>query len=190
MIKQEYISNELTHFVGRKEPNQDQQYSLFSKILREGLLSHPPHMRSVSGGIMAPANGKLSDNNLFIPQAICFCDIPYSNIKIHIDKYSQFGISFSKDFIIENGGSPVFYIPKDCKLKLSGAKSSVEKVKISDYFNEIIEKYKLNHFGAQNLMLPSPDNMDIFRFFASRLLGYIIFFDHNLPDDHPENYYF
>lgn len=190
MSVQRYISNELTHFVGRKEANQDQQYYLFSKILKEGFLSHSPHMKGVSGGIIAPPNGKLSDNNLFISQSICFCDIPHNDIEIHINKYSQFGISFTKDFIVENGGSPVFYIPIDCKLKLSDAKSNIETVKISDYFNEIIEKYKLNEFGSKNLILKSVDNVDIFRFFASRIFGYIIFFDHNLPDDHPKNYYF
>jgi len=39
---QRYISRELTHFVGRGLPLEE-QYGTFIKILSSGWITHPPH---------------------------------------------------------------------------------------------------------------------------------------------------
>ena len=96
---QRYISNELTHFIGRGKPI-NSQYNLLIKILREGWLTHPPHNPNIRGNLTVKPSAKISKNEMYSPQIVCFCDIPIEDLSIHIKKYSRFGISFSKDFII------------------------------------------------------------------------------------------
>jgi hypothetical protein len=44
MPQQRYVSRELTHFVGRGRPEED-QYQLLLTVLRDGWLTAPPHDR-------------------------------------------------------------------------------------------------------------------------------------------------
>ena len=55
---------------------------------------------------------------------LCFCDIPIAELSIHVKKYSCFGLSFSKQFIIGKGGKPVLYIPKQIAVDLDIACSN------------------------------------------------------------------
>jgi hypothetical protein len=41
---------------------------------------------------------------------VCFCDLPLSLIKSHLNEYGQFGIGLKKQWGINHGVSPVFYI--------------------------------------------------------------------------------
>jgi hypothetical protein len=58
-------------------------------------------------------DARLSEGDMYSARVVCFCDIPLADIPIHMAKYSQFGISFSKRFLTANGASPVFYVAKD-----------------------------------------------------------------------------
>jgi len=42
----------------------------------------------------------------------CFCDIPLSQIKNHINHYGCYGIGLSKEFAINKGVTPIFYVTK------------------------------------------------------------------------------
>jgi hypothetical protein len=46
-------------------------------------------------------------------QVVCFCDIPDTDLAIHVRKYSRFGLAFKKDFLIERGACPVFYVANE-----------------------------------------------------------------------------
>ncbi|MCC6460042.1 MAG: hypothetical protein IT260_06210 [Saprospiraceae bacterium] len=41
---------------------------------------------------------------------VCFCDIPLSKVKSHMNMYGYYGIGLSKAWGIQNGISPLFYI--------------------------------------------------------------------------------
>jgi hypothetical protein len=45
--------------------------------------------------------------------AVCFCDIPVEDFAIHIQKYSSFGLSFLKTFLVKQGANPAFYVASD-----------------------------------------------------------------------------
>jgi hypothetical protein len=127
-----YVSNDLTHFVGRCLPSDQSRYNLLAKIVREGVLLDPSHSgrRDPIFRAIIPADptdgldsssypnvrhdlsSKLSDNALVQFEIVCFCDIPRDELAIHCAKYGCFGLAFSKPFLIAQGASPVMYVPK------------------------------------------------------------------------------
>ncbi|HET6556410.1 MAG TPA: abortive infection system antitoxin AbiGi family protein [Prolixibacteraceae bacterium] len=56
-----------------------------------------------------PSNKNL---DLGIPM-VCFCDIPLSQIKDHVNVYGEYAIGLSKEWAMSNGISPVLYLCKD-----------------------------------------------------------------------------
>jgi hypothetical protein len=54
-------------------------------------------------------------NNYAIPM-VCFCDIPLSQIKDHIDKYGGYALGLSKDWGRNNKLNPVTYLAKSPNL--------------------------------------------------------------------------
>lgn len=130
-----YISDELTHFVGRSLGSDKDRYDLLCKIVREGVLMDPSHAgqrdsifrvvgRPVAGetvtddlvytsdpNVRHDTEAKLSDNSLLQFEVVCFCDIPLDSLGIHCSKYGCFGLAFPKLFLVAQGASPVMYVP-------------------------------------------------------------------------------
>src|SRR5215216_2477466 len=113
MPTQRYVSPELTHFVGRRL-SEDQQYSLLGNdILKAGWLVHPPidgrqpnevlRGSPLVGGSRTP---DVDNTEAAYSQVICFCDIPVTDLEIHMTKYSRFGLSFLKPFLVDKGLTP------------------------------------------------------------------------------------
>src|ERR1700733_13222234 len=112
---QRYVSNELTHFVGRSLADEDRQFDLLVAILKTGQLRSP---RNPDGpqriGMTVHANaGRFCERQIHEVPAVCFCDIPENDLPIHMNKYSRFGLAFRKSFLLGKGASPVSYIAID-----------------------------------------------------------------------------
>ena len=129
----QYISSELTHFVGRSLQSDAERYALLCRIIRGGVLLDPSHVgkrypvfRAVFGQGTPDEDGVeyssypsvhhgiaavLSDNALLQFEIVCFCDIPIEALSIHCTKYGHFGLALSKEFLVAQGASPVMYIP-------------------------------------------------------------------------------
>jgi abortive phage resistance protein AbiGi (putative antitoxin) len=52
----------------------------------------------------------LDDTEAAYWQGICFCDIPVTDLEIHMKKYSRVGLSFLKPFLVSKGANPVLYV--------------------------------------------------------------------------------
>ena len=120
-MNQRYTSTLLTHFIGRGTKKEAKRYELFKSILESGyLLSRsvqrlePAKLDDVIGnrGFGYPMDfpQKTDLNEIITANVVCFADIPFSDLSVHTQKYSRFGIAFEKNFLITKGASPVFYV--------------------------------------------------------------------------------
>jgi hypothetical protein len=116
---QRYVSEELTHFAGRQlrkcdgEPDYDAQYGLLVRILESACLLFRPSEPTAQPKVEAINNLSFSKREMYKVDAICFCDIPLADLRLHMKKYSEFGIAFLKSFLVKKGATPAFYIAVD-----------------------------------------------------------------------------
>jgi hypothetical protein len=138
---QNYISEELTHFVGRSLPSDEERLNLLIAILRNGELLDPRYktkrdhpifhfdVEDKQDGIQrhnympepyfeVRENGPVGANEFVAPEMVCFCDIPVDQLAIHTKKYSSFGLAFSKPFGTGQGANPVYYVAKSAAAPL------------------------------------------------------------------------
>jgi len=210
---QRYVSNELSHFVGRGR-SAAAQFDVLVRILRSGWLTHPPHNPNVSGNLSINASARLSTNEMYAPEVVCFCDIPVEDLHIHTAKYSSFGLSFSKEVIAARGGGPVFYLPRGARLlelrsfsarqvvnvaQAEGPRLLEEEVSLGDLFDRMVPELhsmieRLGDLVMETRATPGvPDEQrrlyELLHFLNFRLFSYVKFFDESLEDDDPENFY-
>lgn len=226
---QRFVSRYLTHFVGRKfhvedsddyldSPEREEaQYEVLTTILRRGQLCPDPKAPGGGGGTYSVSVGgmeALTSNAMFSVDAVCFCDIPITDLGVHMDKYSQFGLSFAKPFLIERGVSPVFYLAMNAlqRVQTDGAHETRR-----EYFNRMGAEYsRVRAFifsgGTEPRSEEDPDLTDLFarrpelrkdvavrrlckrlafvtEFFDAHVLGYLKSFDDKLPFDSADNFY-
>jgi hypothetical protein len=217
MRTQRYISNELTHFVGRSLPSDDARYELLVRILREGWLTFPPHRQTYERQINMQFDLPLSSNEMVAPGAVCFCDIPTEDLGIHIRKYGAFGLAFLKPFLVARGANPVFYVERNSGARegdepgLEGQRFEIQPfpddrhpmVSRAAVFDELNRRWNslfnyLEPFMKQRMFNESdPESIQrysdlrlIERLLDAYVLSYIKFFDSHLSEDDERNYYF
>lgn len=203
MRSQRYVSDELTHFVGRTlreevgddEEREERRYELLSKVLRTGELlaigpwlgdpeKRPKVSRSVSWDPTQDLTG------MFTASVVCFCDIPVDDVRIHMDKYSEFGLAFSREFLLQNGANPVLYLANDAVIDDTGQANE-------DLFNEevrhAVEFLQALVFTEQEgTEVPkrlSDEAMRLHTFLMVHLFPLIKPFRGDLEDEHPNNFY-
>ncbi len=189
---QRYVSRELTHFVGRKEGTPQGQYRLLIKILTDRWLSHPPHSRQIEGNLRVNRSARLSDNALYMPQMICFCDIPISDFRIHMSKYSRFAVSFRKEFLVGHGANPVFYVARDSLIHVLPDLSGETTESWKRYLNEPLKARRAisrrECFDAlQRLVLEHSEQIPTTVHF--QVISFLKFFDSGLSEQDESNYY-
>jgi hypothetical protein len=108
--EQRYVSRDLTHFAGRGKRTKVQRYRVLLEIVRSGKLRSPRRF-----GI-TEFNAKFSQREMYSFPGVCFCDIPLADLRIHTQKCGPFGIAFQKQFLLQRGASPVFYIANDSQI--------------------------------------------------------------------------
>ncbi|MGB9941414.1 abortive infection system antitoxin AbiGi family protein [Methanosarcina sp.] len=186
----------LYHFLGRSVKSEDEQYELLTKIIKDGWLTFPPHENSVNPGqIKIDSFKERKINEMFIPECVCFADIPKDQLKIHMEKYSKFGIGFSKSFLVKKGVNPVFYIDENSLVyKMNFSTNMLELTKKTDYYQENCSKamwYFISKYlpYCQKSEDEYRDTWEIY-LFLTNIFSHFKVWNSNLEDSDPSNYYF
>jgi hypothetical protein len=199
---QRYVSDELTHFVGRSMLNDlEAQYALLLKIITGGLLTHPPHDEHAKATVSIKLDANVSVNDRFSPSVVCFCDIPVADLELHSSKYGRFALCFKKSFLSGNGANPVFYIaansriPVPLDVDINPVPKTLNTATRGKYFDEMVGNQILCSMAhLQSVKCgPNPDRV-IAVARASRFLTFYVYsfmktFNESLEEDHSDNYY-
>ncbi len=182
-LKQRYISNELTHFVGRRLSTEDKQFALLVRILKTGRLLATGLEREENedvGALRFRPGRRFSENEMYEPSMVCFCDIPVTDLGIHISKYSHFGLALRKHFLIAKGVAPVFYIPRGSRVQ--GRTRAMIMDALSGTLKRIAgtEDERAAITGEWDKLLDTLE-WHLFPFFK--------FFDETTAEEHPDNFY-
>jgi hypothetical protein len=140
------------------------------------------------------SDAPLHGNEAFRGSYICFCDIPVGDLSIHMRKYSQFGVAFPKDFLLELGASPVMYVPGQGRPALLPFERYARGVVSSNNmaYEEFWRAYQRlvsrmddedSTPGTKRLFQDVSDFLDI------HVLSHLKFFNPYLRDVHEKNYY-
>jgi Protein of unknown function (DUF2743). len=167
-----------------------------AKILRGGWLTFPPHENSISpNNIEIDSFKERKINEMFNPKCVCFADIPFKHLKIHMGKYSKFGISFSKSFLVEKGANPVFYIEENSLVyKRNFSTNMLELTKKVDCYQENCSKvmwYFISKYlpCCQKSEDELRDTWEIYLFLTD-VFSHFKVWNSYLEDNDPDNYYF
>jgi hypothetical protein len=214
MSLQRYVSRELTHFVGRGKP-EEEQYSLLLKILKSGWLTHPPHDPEAPSRVTKLGNARFSTVEMYSPDVVCFCDIPVEDFAIHMKKYSHFGLAFLKSCLLTKGANPVFYIANNSLIDGSASPLFPALCRIGTTVlvprSEVFDTLMHEHTAADSRLLdileriqstgtgypgpPSDIELAIVQSccvkaeFAMRVFSFFKCFDASKDDTHDENFY-
>jgi hypothetical protein len=186
---QRYGSTELSHFVGRGLASDDERFDLLLRILRGGHLT--PRPGGMAGSSFLNTAGTFRNETLYGIDCVCFCDIPLADLHVHIQKYSRFGLSFNKSFLLPLGVNPVFYVGVDTPLRTGLGKSSR-----SDQFQRVIIQLEQIEAELHDRMALVPElkqlysNLtDVNHFLRAYVFGFSKPFDESRRVTDPDNYY-
>ena len=187
------------HFVGRGTSTDEEAYTRLVGILRDGwLLSHEARQRGErtedSTALQMNPTARLSGNERFLPEMICFADIPEHALGVHVGKYKRFGLALSKAFLAPKGARPVLYVPNKAKTQPLAKYDDIQEDwdELADVFPiEVDPRFggttRSGEHGTPDLgEAPAQRIAD---WVGHDLLSYVKFYDSSLPDDHPNNYY-
>jgi len=195
MTSQRYVSKELTHFIGRGQSEED-QYTLLVEILRSGWLTHPPHNPDISGNLQVNTSALLAE--MYNAQVVCFADIPIQDLSIHMSKYTLFGLSFLKTFLIEKGANPVFYVAENSYVYSPRSSSpGPDSVTRKDHFEKMVREWLdlspqiMSNTWQQNSSLKPLRQrwFDLDMFINFHFFSFAKYFDAARADEEPDNFY-
>ncbi|RKQ35827.1 abortive infection system antitoxin AbiGi family protein [Oceanobacillus halophilus] len=191
---QRYVSKELTHFVGRHQPEKE-RFDLLIEIIKSGWLLH----KNIRGDIKINTDAHGLED-IVTPGITCFADIPINDLSLHMEKYSNFGLAFKKDFLVERGANPVHYIATNGYIQISKEMPSNQAPVREDYFKDNIKRYftwkshmkKLIERNAQNEnnTLEDMERLEqLDSFLIKHIFAYLKPFDASKTDADEDNYY-
>jgi hypothetical protein len=197
---QRYVSDELTHFVGKDLMDEsgsdpaERDKRLYDRLLailrqrelttggtRTGVNADPSiEKEGLTITAILESTGSEDVRDMFKAYVVCFCDIPVGDVAIHTAKYSPFGIAFSREYLLNHGASPVFYVAEDAVVE--GEQTyrelfSTEMHFASQYISE-------QAFGKEE-----PDAQRVHNFLTLHVFPFVKSFKARSTDDDPENFY-
>ena len=134
MTNPAYVSDELTHFLGRALLDHQRRYTLLREVVRTGWLK-TSHRDQLGPGFVGQSDGQkaLSGNDAIKCTSVCFCDIPVKALAVHMKKYGPFGVAFAKQLLLRSGATPVHYVARNARHRGVG----IGPRTVGDWFDQL-----------------------------------------------------
>jgi hypothetical protein len=140
-------------------------------------------------------HANVSDNDMYTPGVVCFCDIPVGDLGIHIEKYGSFGLAFLKAAYALRSANPVFYIGKTTNVHRTFISGRGEMPR-GEYFDAVLREF---HEFMQEVTPPLGGDAEqyaklervtrIRNLLEAYVFAFVKFFDEGKADSDPDNYY-
>lgn len=192
-----YVSQILYHLVGSRHPlNDEQNFEILCKVLKS-MEIRPCAVGEHHGPmtIRIDYDAALRAGEPIQQTVSCFCDIPRDHLQpVHSQKYGLFGVGVDRHIVASWGGRPVIYIPtnrQDPMSYLNLFHKEVMSIRqgLDNYFPEkngtTVTTRKLGDPPKSEMQAIDQAKSLI----SKELLAFMKFFDVDLPEDSPENYY-
>lgn len=160
----------------------------------------------------------LSSNEKYCASIVCFADIPVDDLQLHITKYGPFGISFAKRFLVARGANPVFYVASQSSTNVRnplandplnadqliassrahrnrGHWENFTRAELFDAAERVHQEVlplfpRWDPVRRTTVTTRLTSEQELLRqFLSTHLFAYIKFFDPELADDDPQNFY-
>ena len=204
MADQGYVSDELSHFVSRNKTKEEALDILIKILTSKRLMMVPGIGGPVPCGVLIPPDwSTASPDEVFRGDWVCFCDIPFKQLRIHSTKYGEYGLSFKKGRLLKYGANPVFYIDIGSlayfpKLREIKQKPDIELPRAKGRRDGLVSLLR----DIKRRLIPiAPGDPDdwvleytaacrtLQEVFEMNFLAFVKFFDSSLAEDDPCNYY-
>jgi hypothetical protein len=191
---QNFVSHTLYHLVGRGRPEAEQEnFETLSAILKSMEL-RTCEVAGARGGIriVRDSNRLVINGEPAEQSVVCLCDIPRDSLGFHARRYGKFGLGVSRSVVAQWGARPVVYIPYSQKAYGNWGKRFAGDVKT---VLDGLDRFFPNSPSTRSRVSGSPavdaqDAVDEASGLIARdLQAFLKFWNVDLPDDHPENFY-
>lgn len=197
---QRYVSADLTHFVGSSVKTQRKRYLLLKRILKAGVLKAHPKSAGLNGDVhflRKDTDLALSTNEACVGSVVCFCDIPLGDLRLHMQKYSEFGLALSKKFLADLGASPVIYVPLHGRPALLpyegyGRRRVASQAVAFDHFWKLFNRIEraVPDLGRDPRFTETSEDLHrMIEFLEIHIISNLKFFDHRLHELERHNFY-
>ena len=188
-----YVSPELHHFVGRPHlGDPEAAYGILKKILAENHLYCPKAANPHAIAFDIDIEASLLEQKMFVPNCVCFCDIPVDCLQIHTSKYGSFGLSFDKMWIIERRARPVIYLPvfrRDWQTPLDGRNAIRDIEAVYKSLVKLVDDRVDSRTWGKIAETPEEAMFAAISMLDHNFLGFLKPFGPEWPDDSPHQYY-
>lgn len=194
MPMQRFVGQRLYHLVGGRQPDADRtNFDTLCAILRSMEL-RTCEVAGKHGGMRTvfDPNRPVTNGEPMQQSVVCLCDIPREDLPFHARRYGRFGIGVCRSVIAQWGGRPVTYIPFSRKVHGNWGARFPEEVRSVleglDRFFPDTPAMRTRVAGARARDAQEAADQ------ASSLItrdvqAFLKFWDVDLPEDHPDNFY-
>lgn len=198
---QTYTSDTLYHMVGFRHPcDHERNFGTLCAILAS--MEVRPRQYDDSGKTLPDGavqiidyEKKTTNGELAVQTVVCFCDIPLEQLKrIHTPKYGCFGVGVDRSKFAEFGGRPVIYIPftmrnPTCHWNEFDGDLKRTSQALRHFFRNKDTRRSQVRIGRDAPSSPEEAIDDALTLIDRELMAFVKFFDVDLSDDNPGNFY-
>lgn len=194
MPMQRYVGQRLYHLVGSRQPDADEaNFETLCAILRSMEL-RTCEVAGQRGGIrtVRDPSRPLTNGEPIQQTVVCLCDIPRDDLPFHARRYGRFGLGVCRSVVAQWGGRPVIYVPFSRKSYGTwGSRFPALVNSVLDGLDRFFPdspdtRSKIEGGPAENAQEAADDASSLI---TRDVQAFLKFWDVDLPEDHPENFY-